>query len=69
MIRVQLRRQIRKLRLGDILEVPDGVGELWLRYGWAERLVPPQTIEVELEEPPATGSKNAKRNRRRTAEV
>lgn len=38
MIRVQMLRQVRALRVGDIVEAHDGVAELWIRYRWAMRL-------------------------------
>ena len=64
-MRVQIRRQIRALRPGDIIDVGDGVAELWIRYGWADRLVPPTPIEVTITEPSAP--KRSKAGGRRLA--
>jgi len=95
MIRVQMLRQHRALRVGQIVELHDGVAELLIRYGKAERCtvpdadvdvedapgrarvercVPPETIDVDVDESvdarsPAEKRTSQRPRRRRKARV
>lgn len=57
-MRIRMLKPFNALKAGVELEQTDGVAEMWIHSGRAERMVPEPTVEV-VQQPP--------RRRRRTA--
>ena len=45
-MRITMLKPFRALKVGAVLEQTDGVAEMWIRSGRAERMVPEETVEV-----------------------
>ena len=45
-MRIRMLKPFNALKAGQELEQTDGVAELWIACGRAERLVPPETVTI-----------------------
>lgn len=45
-MKIRMLKPFNALKAGQVLEQTDGVAELWIHRGRAERMVPEQVIEV-----------------------
>lgn len=62
---VRLRKPIGYRKVGSILTVADGVGELWILQRKAERVIPDDSTEVMVPERPTRGSGNRPKRAKR----
>ena len=51
-MQIKMLKPFRALKAGVVLEQTDGVAEMWIRSGRAERMVPPPVVEVEVSAQP-----------------
>lgn len=45
-MRIRMLKPFNALKAGQVLEQTDGVAEMWIHRGRAERMVPEETLEV-----------------------
>ncbi len=45
-MQIKMLKPFRALKVGAVLEQADGVAEMWIHSGRAERMVPPPMVEV-----------------------
>jgi len=46
MIKIRMLKPFNALKAGQVLDQTDGVAEFWIQSGRAERLVPPEKVQV-----------------------
>ena len=64
MIRIKMLKPFNALKAGTILEQSDGVAEMWIHSGRAERMVPePPALDVTINRPPKRSGYSRSRKR------
>lgn len=62
LVRIKMLKPFRALKAGTVLEQTDGVAEMWIRSGRAERMVPEEVVEVAM----TSGRRGRPRKRQET---
>ena len=62
-MKVRMLKPFNALKAGVVADVGDGVAEFWIQCGRAERLVPPETIEVQVAKPQRKETRGRKHER------
>jgi len=47
-VKIKMLKPFNALKAGQVLEQTDGVAEMWIHCGRAERMVPENTLDVEV---------------------
>jgi hypothetical protein len=61
-MRIRMLKPFRALKAGVVLKQTDGVAEMWIHSGRAERMVPEETVDVAV-----TSEPRRQRRKRREA--
>ena len=59
-MQIRLLRPIQGHKVGLLMDVPDGVGEMWILKRWAERVVITTPVEAMVPQAPRKGGSRRK---------
>ncbi len=62
-MQIRMLKPRNALKVGRVAEVPDGVAEMWIHSGVAERMVPQHDVDVTFEGSPKRSGKTKSRKR------
>ncbi len=62
-MRIRMLKPRNALKAGRVATVADGVAEMWIHSGVAERMVPAHTVDVMVERPPKRSGNTKSRKR------
>ena len=63
-MKIRMLRPRNALKVGRVADVPDGVAEMWIHSGVAERMVPDApALDVQIERRPKRSGKTRSRKR------